>query len=387
MPQYRIQTITEAEDLLRGLTLLGTGGGGRPDKGREYLLSHVAAGGGIAWVDPVDIPEDAWVCTVFGMGSIAQTPVLSSEERAALGYGEVMVERPMVEAVRDLIAATDRQVSAIVPFELGAGNTGGVLDAAIRLGLLAVDGDLAGRAVPELTQTTAALAGIPLCPVAICDSWGNRLVLRAAHSLAVAERIGKMLSVVTRLPDYRLTCAHAGYLMRGADLRRVVVAGTLTRAYALGRTIREAREAGGDPLAAAAALLNARVLFIGVVVDRSWENRDGYMVGETHLEGVGARRGQRLRIWYKNENHVAWLNGQPCAMSPDLIMLSEAASGEPYTNAELPVGAKVGVLVAAAAPAFRTPEGLAALGPVHFGFDIPYVPVEACERPQVTEGM
>ncbi|MDR7536069.1 MAG: DUF917 family protein [Armatimonadota bacterium] len=193
----------------------------------------------------------------------------------------------------------------------------------------------------------------------------------------MAERIGKMISLATRLPDPRLTCAHAGYLMRGADLRRVAVGGTLTRALAVGRAIREAREAGRDPLAAAAAALEGRVLFTGVVTARPWESRDGYMIGETHLDGTGAHRGGRLRIWYKNENHIAWLDDRPCATSPDLIMVADAASGEPYTNTDLPIGAAVGVLVAAAAPAFRTPAGLAALGPTHFGFDIPYVPADA----------
>jgi hypothetical protein len=376
MPRHHLTTVTEAEDLLRGLTLLGTGGGGRPEKGREYLLPAIEEGTGIGWVDVTDVPEEAWVCTTFGMGSIAPTPVLSASERAALGYGEVTVQRPLVEAVRDLVAATGRAVSAIVPFELGAGNTAGPLDAAARLGLVGVDADLAGRAVPELTETTAALAGIPLCPVAICDSWGNRLVLHAAHSLPVAERIGKMISLATRLPDPRLTCAHAGYLMTGADLRRVAVPGTLTRALEVGRAIRTAREGGRDPLAAAAEAAGAWVIFTGVVTDRPWESRDGYMVGETLLEGRGGHRGHRLRLWYKNENHAAWLDGRVLVTSPDLIMVAAAASGEPYTNADLPVGAEVGVLAAPAPAVFRTPQGLAALGPGHFGLAEPYVPVE-----------
>lgn len=40
----QLQTPEEAHDLIRGLTLLGTGGGGRPDVGLEVLLPHVEAG-------------------------------------------------------------------------------------------------------------------------------------------------------------------------------------------------------------------------------------------------------------------------------------------------------------------------------------------------------
>jgi DUF917 family protein len=377
MPRHLIRSVTEAEDLIRGLTLLGTGGGGRPEKGREYLLPHVERGNGIGWIDIADVPEEAWVCTTFGMGSIAPTPVLAPQDRWALGYGDVTVERPLAEAVRDLMAATGRAVSAIVPFELGAGNTAGPLDAAARLGLAAVDADLAGRAVPELTETTAALAGVSLCPVAICDSWGNRLLLRAAHSLPVAERVGKAISTVTRFPDPRLTCAHAGYLMTGGDLRRVGVPGTLTKALQVGRAIREARDDGRDPLAAAAVAAGGWVIFTGAVTERPWESRDGYMIGQTVIEGRGGDGGRRLRIWYKNENHVAWLDDRPYVTSPDLIMVADAASGEPYTNTDLAVGTEVGVLAAPAPAVFRTPQGLAALGPEHFGFPGAYVPVEA----------
>ncbi len=376
MPTHTIRTAQEAEDLLRGLTLLGTGGGGRPEKGREYLLPHIEAGTGVGWVDVQDVRGDAWVCATFGMGSIAPTPIISAEERAGLGYGEVTIARPLVEAVRDLMEATGRQVTALVPFELGAGNTAGPLDAAARLGLAVVDADFAGRAIPELSQTTAAIAGLDLCPAAICDSWGNRLLFRTAHSLAVAERIGKMVSLATRLPDPRLTCAHAGYLMTGRDLRQVAVPGTITRALQIGRAIRQAREADQDAIAAAAEAAAGWIIFAGVVREKSWESRDGYMFGHTILEGRGAFHGHQLRIWYKNENHIAWVDEKPYVTSPDLIMVLDHDTGEPFTNTDLPEGQEVGVLAAPAHPLLRTPQALAVLGPAHFGFPLPYEPVE-----------
>ena len=61
-----------------------------------------------------------------------------------------MVAKPFVEAVRELTAYTGNRIDAIVPFELGAWNTTAPMDAALRLGIKVVDGDYAGRAIPEL---------------------------------------------------------------------------------------------------------------------------------------------------------------------------------------------------------------------------------------------
>ena len=264
----------------------------------------------MAWVDVSTIPDDAWVCTTFSMGSSANTPMLTTEQRRALGYGEPRIARPMVEAVRDLVQTTGRSVTAIVALDLGVVDTVGPLDTALELGLRFIDGDLSGRAVPQLNQTTAAIAGIEMCPATICDGWGNRLVFRAAHSLPLAERIGKLISQATRLPDSRIICAHAGYLMTGKQLREVIVPGTISQALAAGRTIREAAQAGQDPVQAAARAVKGWVIFAGIVREKlvgksRWlqfrrnqdrrarvvcEPSNAYLVPERKPYGVGRRR-------------------------------------------------------------------------------------------------
>jgi DUF917 family protein len=377
MAEVTIRTEREVDDLVRGLTLLGTGGGGHPHLGREYLLDHVRAGTPLRWLDLNAVPDDAWTCSVFGMGSIAPQPPLSDAERQELGYGDLTVPRPMVEAVRELARYTGLEISAIVPFELGATNTTAPFDAATRLGLGFVDADYAGRAIPELSQTTAALAGHAMAPAAIVDGWGNRLVMVETPGVQLAERIGKMISQVTKRPDPFVLCAHAGFLTRGAEMKRAVVPGTLTRSLELGAAIREAREHGEDPVRAAAANLDGWLLFTGLVTRKEWESRDGYMFGTTHIEGTGAFAGRAMRVWFKNENLVAWLDDVPLVTGPDLIMILDEASGEPYTNARLDAGHRVGVIGSVAAPQYRTEAGLRMLGPAHFGFDLPYRPIEA----------
>jgi DUF917 family protein len=377
MPDNTIHTEQEVEDLIRGLTLLGTGGGGDPKVGRQYLLHHIQTGRALGWTDLSNVPDDAWTCTVFGMGSIAPQEPLPPAERNRLGYGEIQVAYPMVEAVQELARHTGLDIQAIAPFELGAGNTAGPLDAATRLGMTFVDVDYAGRAIPELSQTIAAVAGHPLWPAAICDHWGNRLVLKTSPSTMVAERIGKMISIVTKRPDPLLTCAHAGFLLRASQMKELVVPGTVTLALKVGSTIREARQANRDPLKAAADALGGWVLFAGTITCREWENREGYMFGTTFIEGMGTFEGHTFKIWLQNENHITWLDDAPYVTSPDLIMIVGRASAEPYINTVLSEGQQVAVLGAKADNRYRTAEGLSALGPGHFGFDLPYRPIES----------
>jgi len=371
------RTAGDVHDLVRGLTLLGTGGGGRPEQGLEVLLPHVEAGRSVQWVAPETIDDDAWVCSTFGMGSIAPTAALDAAERRALGYPDQwQVARPMQQAIEELQSFTGRRVAAVLPFELGAGNATTPIDAALRLGLTVVDGDCAGRAIPELSQTTAVMHGIPFAPGAIVDSWGNVLLVKATASDQLTERIGKLVSIATKIPDMKAQCGHAGFLMQGRDLKRVAVAGGLSRAQRAGRAIRSAAEGGGDPVGAAAAALGGWVLFRGRVVRKDWESRDGYMFGTTIVEGSGEDAGHRLRIWFKNENHVTWRDERPWVLSPDLIMVMHAVDGTTYTNTLLPEGAPVGVVGAAADPQLRSDRALALLGPRHYGYELDYTPIE-----------
>ena len=58
-------------------------------------------------------------------------------------------------------------------------------------------------------------------------------------------------------------------------------------------------------------------------------------------------------------------------------MVMDAGTGAPYTNADLPEGARVAVLGAPADARLRTPQAVARLGPRHYGYDLDYVPIEA----------
>jgi DUF917 family protein len=305
------------------------------------------------------------------MGSSAPPSPETQEEIARLGLEERLGYRAMDAAVQEIGEYAGLKIGAIVPGELGAGNTPAPLVTAARLGIPVVDGDYAGRAVPEEVQGTPYLYDKKGWPLASVDGWGNVCIVKEVYNLHMMERIGKMLSVAAYGGCYIASC-----LLNGEEMKEVVVRNTLTHCLELGRTVRQAQERGGDPILAGLEFTGGWLLFEGEVSKKVWEDRGGYMIGTTHIEGTGEHRDRSFRVWFKNENHVSWLDDEPFVTSPDLLVIADRETGEGMTNALVEVGQQVAVIGLKGLDAFRSQKGLACAGPRHFGFDIDYAPIE-----------
>jgi DUF917 family protein len=170
------------------------------------------------------------------------------------------------------------------------------------------------------------------------------------------------------------------YAMDGATARHVSVAGTLSLALGIGRTIRETRVAHGDPLAALISFLSgthyeaARLLCAGKIVDVSRREQNGWSVGTVRVEPFGGFGGT-VSIEIQNENLVAEQGGAVLAIVPDLIVILDRDSAEPLTTERLRYGQRVNVLGVRVPPIMRTPEALAVFGPKAFGLRHSYRPL------------
>jgi uncharacterized protein len=372
-----IATPQDADDLILGLSLLSTSGGGWPWRGREYLRSLLDEGFAVAWTDIAELEPDVLTCSVFGMGSTAPRAPMSEEEQSAFGvYGE-RHRRPGVRALEKLGEHLGRKVDAVVPFELGGFNTAVGIDTAVRAGVVLVDGDLCGRAVPEMSQALPAILGSTPWPLTICDQWGSSLLMDDCPSPAVAERIGKIISTVSKRPWNLATCAHAAFPMDARTLANRFVPGTLTLALRVGRAVTSALGTDASVPQIAAEAMGGVVLFEGRVTHRDWTDEEGYHVGTNTIAGTGDHDGQEARIWFKNENHVLWVDDRVVATSPDLITVVRTADASPQTNTELQVEEGVSVIGRVAFDAYLAGPALAAMEPRHYGLDIDYTPVPA----------
>ncbi|NLC26885.1 MAG: DUF917 domain-containing protein [Fastidiosipila sp.] len=365
----------EVEDFVLGCTFYGTGGGGDYAEGVDALMKQLSKGNEIGWVDVDSVNDDEYSCCPFLMGSIApETPEVTQDRKDTYRLGDRISDntQAMVGAVKVLEEIQNQGVSVLVPIELGGGNTAACVAAAAEMGISVVDGDYTGRAIPEIQQTTPYIFEQELLPIASFDGWNNVATIREAANWRMAERIGKMIA-----EGGYSKCAQAGFFASAPDMKKSVIRNTLTECYNVGKALREARELGEDPALAAINVVGGWVVHKGKLTKKESKNERGYYWGIHTLEGVDEFDGQEFKIWFKNENHVSWLNGEAFVTSPDMIQVIDTKTGQPYTNNKIELGMELTVIAMPAREIFRSERGMDILGPRAFGFDIDYKTVES----------
>jgi DUF917 family protein len=337
------------------------------------LYPHIDAGTKIEIVDVDYVNDDDWVACPYYSGTIAPPTPEIEEMRTRFPWD--YFERELAEGLALLEDHMGVKFKAAVPFELGGVNTPAPIDAAVKHGIPCVDGDYSGRAVPEICQNTVCAKGFSMAPMALIDWFGNKAIVPHVINYEMGERISKALSEVAwgRL-------GNVAFPLKGSDFHDAIIPGTLSKSYEVGKVIRTARESGDDPAEKIVEKVGGWILFRGEVIDKHWENREGYMWGETTIKGECCQAlgpgGDLLKVWFKNENHVTWLDEKYWITSPDIIEIIDQKSGEPITNTDIKKGDSVSVIGMKSPDLFRSPEGLEVLGPRHFGFNIDYKPIE-----------
>ena len=354
----------DLQDLARGATLLGTGGGGDPYIGRR-LVERVLGDGAITVLDPDELADDLDVIPTAQMGA----PTVMDEKIPA-GTEPTLSQRILEEHL-------GRRADATMPIECGGINSMIPLVVAAETGLPVVDADGMGRAFPELSMETFAVYGVHGSPLALAGERGERVIIDTGDDDRQMEWLARAITI--RLGGV----GHiAEYAMTGADVRRTAIPRTLSMALTLGRAIREAREAHRSPFDAIAESLSTtlyshvRELFHGKVADVERRTTDGFAKGRARIAALGDGD-DTLDIRFQNENLIATRGGETVAIVPDLICILDAETAEPITTEGLRYGQRVRVLGISTPDMMRTPEALRAFGPSAFGLDEPFVPVES----------
>jgi len=358
----------QVNDLLVGAKIMGTGGGGEVDWALPLIDEVCDRGKEFVLCDPNEVADDELVVIVSEVGG----GVSEEMKKKVEGYSRIK-ERPVFVAFQELGRYIGKEPSAILPAELGAGNTLAAMYVAAMLGKVTIDADGAGRAKPELSISTTNIKHVPVTPLCSVTEFGDILFIdkvvddRRAEDLAraVANASGG-ISGVCRCP------------MKGKVMREAVVPNTVTKAIAIGKAIREATAKGKDPVEALLKEVNGVEMFKGKVASFNREERAAFVWGDFTIAGSGKYQGHDLKVAYKNEHLVSWLDGEPYVTCPDAICIvdSKGAQGLSNWSNDFQRDREVTVFGVRAHPLWRTERGLQLFGPRHFGYDVPYVPLE-----------
>ena len=144
----------------------------------------------------------------------------------------------------------------------------------------------------------------------------------------------------------------------------------------IGKAARKARELDKNIAYDIVNQFNGFIMFEGIVSEADWEDRDGFTFGNIYIDGESNFRGEKLKIWFQNENIISWKNGEVFVTVPDSINIVNCDENMPLLNPYAKVGMKVTVFALKAFDEWRTAKGLEVFGPKFFGYDIKYKKVE-----------
>ncbi len=351
-------TLHDTLPIAIGAGILGTGGGGSTYISRIRLEKELRQrGGAVPIIAADDVPDDALVCAVGGMGA----PTVSNEKLPA---GD-----EIKTAVRALEDHLKQKIHAIVIGEIGGGNAIGPMIAALQCGLPVVDGDGMGRAFPELQMDTFMIEGVPPAPFALADAHGNVAIFKRIGSARQAESFARSLTI-----EMGGSAGLVMPVMSGRQMKNAIIRNTLSLAKQIGETVLGCRASNQEPAQAVAELCRGRVMFSGKIIDVERRTVQGFARGKLQISAFDDY-GHQLHISFQNENLIAGCGGEILCTVPDLICVISLDDGEPIGTEALRYGLRVAALALPAPKELKTPAALEILGPRAFGYDIDFCPL------------
>jgi hypothetical protein len=300
--------------------------------------------GPVAVVDLDELPDDALVvpCGLIGAPQLANERILSGEEGRVLCR---MLENLHQASVGALMCFEAAGVNGLVPATWAA-----------RAGVPLLDADGAGRAFPGFQQRAMHVAGVTASPVVLTDGRDNVFVIHSAEDHRAARMARSAAAGLGGV------CAAAGYAMTAGRARTAAIAGSISRAVALGLAIESHGHSVGLP--ALAEALDATVLIEGRVTELERSS--------VTIDGTARDAGRQMRIELQGGFLIALEDGEVRASVPDLIAVLGADTAAPIASERVRRGERVAVLSAPAHAVWRSERGLAVAGPEAFGYAVEY---------------
>lgn len=367
-------SLQDSIDLCVGGTVLGTGGGGECEVGVRLVRSIYDSGKSIKLITPEEIPDDATVICSAGIGSVAP-PITEDAHQIRRLRDEAISspcqnKNPFLLGISQMEKYLNKKIYATYAFEMAGTNTATAAIAAAFSEIYFVDGDPVGRAVPEVGMNVFSANGVPAYPYVSVDVNKNTVICTKAENERIAEEISRAMAVI----GHSTTITARPVI--GNEFKELIIPGTVSGAIEIGKAIRTAKDSGQNIPETVIAAAGGSKLFHGTVEKKEWQDDGGFMWGSFITAGIDEYEGHKLKVWYKNENLISWLDEEPYVTAPDFICVIDAITGEGVTNTKMLEGQEVVVFAVKAAPVWYSSPYIDLMCPEHFGYNIPYSPLD-----------
>jgi DUF917 family protein len=331
--------------LVRGVELLGSGGGGDPEAVGRILRRRLGNG-------KIELNTQADLAggVVVPVGVVGSTSVFL--EKLPSGA-------ELAGSVNAVCRWAGVQATAVMGIEAGGLNGIAGLVASLDLGLPFLDADLMGRAFPRLDQFSWAVEGLPLTPCALCEPGGQIVIVDSASPSRLERMVRSYLAetggwAAVAFPPQPLSTAMSAALT-----------GSVSRALKLGRA--QSRLGETPPVQAVEKALDGRILAEGRVTEVSRHPKSGAF-GRGSVTVMDSRSGAVVRVETENEYLLALVDGRPEVSTPELLCLLDRRTARPISVDQVRTGDEVLVIAMAGPPWWwQTEHRLAAVGPSAFG--------------------
>jgi hypothetical protein len=331
----RILSYQDLIDLVNGAAIFSAGGGGDPEIGYRIVDNLVSQDFTVRLVDSLMVPDDA---KVVNFACVGATTTLDYDSDAAVKTLRVLEEYQGFSAY------------ATIPVELGGFNTLAAVDVAARCGIPVVDGDGAGRSVPEVHLKVYTIDDIPLTPMAVADMHAKNIVIvKETLDSRAAERIARVLA-----SEWDQSAYTARRILTGAQVKTSPIQLSLSKSMKIGRLLRKSN----NPIEAILKETGGFKLFEGVVDYVERETKAGFTFVDIKLQGTCRYAKSIFEFKAKNEVLVAYRDKKLVAIAPDIITPVHFETGKCITAEKIERGDKLAVLGLPAPEKWRTRKGL-----------------------------
>ena len=373
-----MKTLTKQDmlDYVTGAVILGCGGGGGADWGITMIEDAFEKDLEFKLVDISEIEDTEMLCILAGVGGgVTQEirdKVAHYHEKVNLGSEGRLIR--LRKAAEELSKYIGKDFYSYIASETGGGN--GVLPMYLNAieGKPSVDGDCCGRAKPEIALSLTNVAKMPVTPLAMVTPFLETLILKNSVDDIRGEDITRNVAIAS---GGSVTVARCPGSIK--EYKNAIVPGQISLCIKIGKAIREAKEKVSEVKEEFIKASDAIQVFEGKVTFFSMEGKGGFNWGDWVIEGLGKYAGHTMKIWFKNEHLVSWLDDEPYILCPDLITIVETESFEGLSNFvedKTHEGKTVSVFGIKAHENWKKPAALELFTPPHFGIDIEYVPFE-----------